>query len=235
MLKILKKTAHWVAVEKPAGFYVHPPEDTRFKISGHQNCLTILRDQLGGGHVYPVHRLDRATSGVLLFALSHESASKLGQMMQSQKIKKTYFAVTRGILKNKNATIDSPLKDENGLEKQAITHYWVVGGSEQKRVSLLQVQIETGRRHQIRRHLRRMSHPILGDSVYGDNQFNKLIKQMFGKNVLFLKAYQMEFECPWSGKVEKITSLWGTHWHQMFDELGFCGWIAKESKDDCGD
>src|SRR4051812_35609183 len=93
--RILFQDEHFIAIEKPAGFHVHPPEDSTHRISNSHNCLRILRTQIDT-YLYPVHRLDRATSGVLLFALQPESARKLSAMFSQREMKKKYFAVIRG-------------------------------------------------------------------------------------------------------------------------------------------
>lgn len=226
-LRLLKQTEHWVVIDKPAGFHVHPPEDQNHRIPAYQNCMALLRDQLGHGHVHPIHRIDRATSGAVLFALSHESASILSNKMREHQIQKTYFAMVRGFMKSESGKIDSPLKDDLGIERAATTLWWKVGESLSERMSLLHIEILTGRRHQIRRHMKRESHPLLGDTSYGDKTCNQWVKKHFEKNVLFLKAYQLKFECPWSHNKEVITSQWNSDWHKMFELSGVCGWASR--------
>ena len=98
-LKILYQDQFYVAVDKPAGFHVHPPEDQRHKIARSVNCLHILNQQLNT-YIYPVHRLDRATSGVLLFALDSDSARLGCDLFRNREIEKVYYCVARGLIQD---------------------------------------------------------------------------------------------------------------------------------------
>ena len=178
--RLLYESESFVAIDKPAGVHVHPPEDVRFRIPKFQNGLALLRDQLGR-YVYPVHRLDRATIGVVLYALSSESASALAGMFYRREIEKTYYAVVRGWTAE-SGEIDSPLSEEGKPEVPARTRFGRIGSAElpwpgsrfpASRYSLVRVVPETGRFHQIRRHLRRLNHPIVGDPVHGDGVHNR--------------------------------------------------------------
>ena len=109
--RILYQDPHWVAIEKPAGFHVHPPEDSTHRIPAGLNCVQVLRKQLNT-YLYPVHRLDRATSGVLIFALSSESARSLSQQFRDRSVRKVYYCVVRGWVED-GGVIDSPLRSES--------------------------------------------------------------------------------------------------------------------------
>jgi tRNA pseudouridine65 synthase len=221
-LRILYQDEWIVAVDKPAGFHVHPPEDTRFSIPDHLNCLKILRDQLGRW-LYPVHRLDRATSGVLLFALSSEAARELSEKLQQQGMRKTYYCVVRGWVQEKGR-VEHPLD-----EKPSVTEYdplsrmelpFAVGRYPSARYSLMEVNLLTGRMHQIRRHFAHLSHPLVGDTVYGDGKHNQAFRDRLGIRQLLLKAYALELEH--RGSRLRLVSRWTQPWHRIFDLFGAC-------------
>jgi tRNA pseudouridine65 synthase len=226
-LRILFQDESIVVVDKPAGFHVHPPEDPRFSISPEVNCMALLRDQLGGRYVYPVHRLDRATSGVLVFGLSSEAASQLSRQFAEREVLKTYVAVVRGWPNAKFFTIDSPLDG-----KEALTHVEVlarlevpvsIGPHLTSRYALIRVHPHTGRMHQIRRHLARQSHPLIGDTVYGDGKHNRYFRERFSSQMLYLKAAQLQLSHPsHSGARVSFQSRWNHAWHQIFEVFGCC-------------
>jgi tRNA pseudouridine65 synthase len=229
--RILYQDDSFVAIDKPAGFHVHPPEDPRHLISQSWNCLYLLRKQLGS-YLYPVHRLDRATSGVLLFGLKSETARRLCESFQNQKIKKTYYCVTRGWIKE-SGLIQHPLRSEHDPEIRldAKTSYVglaqlelpeSVGKYPTARYSLVQIQPYSGRRHQIRRHMDHLAHPLIGDTVYGSGEHNRFFRERLGIQGLLLKAYSVELEHPQTGAPIRIVSRWNGLWHRVFDLFGFC-------------
>lgn len=229
LFRILYQSPEFVAVDKPYGIHVHPPEDERFRIPKSQNGLAILRDQLGQ-YVYPAHRLDRSTSGVLLYALSSEAASRLGLLFSTRAIRKTYFAIVRGESRSEGV-ISSPLGEVGKAEVEARTSFqriarielpWKNDRFETSRYSLLRVNPETGRYHQIRRHLRRENHPLIGDVMHGDGVHNRHWRTEIGRPYLFLKCYSLEFKNPFTGKEQVITSTWNSEWLRAFDRFGVC-------------
>lgn len=227
--RILHETADFVAVDKPYGIHVHPPEDERFRVPKSVNGLALLRDQLGK-YVYPVHRLDRSTSGVVLYALHSESAGRLASLFAKREVEKTYFALVRGEARDAGE-IDSPLAEEGKTEVEARTRFERVGARElpwandrfpSSRYSLLRVRPETGRYHQIRRHLRRVNHPIIGDTVHGDGVHNRHWRAEIGRPYLFLKAYSLAFRSPFDGREVAIASYWNSEWLRAFERIGVC-------------
>ena len=227
--RILHESPEFVAVDKPYGIHVHPPEDDRFGISKSANGLALLRDQLGK-YVYPVHRLDRSTSGVVIYALSSDAASKLAGLFANREVTKTYFALVRGEARA-SGEIDSPLAEEGKAAVDARTRYDRIGACElpwandrfaTSRYSLLRVRPETGRYHQIRRHLRRENHPIIGDTVHGDGVHNRHWRAAIGRSYLFLKAYSLAFRSPFDGSEIRIASYWNPEWLRVFEALGVC-------------
>ena len=215
MLEILFKDESLVAINKPSGLLVHrSPIDqyeTRF-------AMQMTRDQIGQ-HVYPVHRLDKPTSGVLLFALSSEVASLLSKQFTATTMNKTYWAVVRGYTNN-SGVVDSDLQEEQDKmtdkladkdkpAQSAITHYerlattelpYPVGRYDSVRYSLVSLQPKTGRKHQLRRHLKRIFHPIVGDTTHGDGKQNTFLREQFGLDRLMLHAKSIGFKHPISGE-----------------------------------
>ncbi|MBU1564723.1 MAG: tRNA pseudouridine(65) synthase TruC [Proteobacteria bacterium] len=234
MLEILYQDAYLVAVNKPAGLFVHRSYMDKDEI---YFALQLVRDQIGQ-YVYPVHRLDRPTSGVLLFALSVEVARLMGQSFADRTIKKTYYALTRGHLLG-SETIDYPLKENldtlgdqnvsrNKEPQQAKTAYQSLltaslpiplGKFDTVRYSLIKLEPSTGRRHQIRRHLAHLRHPIIGDINYGDNKQNPFFREYFGFNRLMLLAKKLDFVHPVTNVKIALEVEFDQQWLNVFDKL----------------
>ncbi|MDP5241243.1 pseudouridine synthase [Uliginosibacterium sp. 31-16] len=196
MLDVIFRDEHLIAIHKPAGLLVHRSEidrsETRFAIQ-------LLRDQIGQ-RVFPVHRLDRGTSGVLLFALTREALVAANRAFELNEVDKTYLAVVRG-WPDEHGEIDHPLTRQYdnhehrpegaGTEAQsALTRFKRLAAVElpiavdshhsTSRYALLQLSPKTGRRHQIRRHLKHIAHPIIGDSTHGKGIHNRMFAEHFG-------------------------------------------------------
>lgn len=208
-MELIYQDAYFIAVNKPSGFHVHPHEDPQHRVSRDKICLYHARRMMKQ-HVYPVHRLDAGTSGVLLFALSSESASKLCRLFSERLTQKTYQAVVRGYVPE-SADVQIPLElDSTGDLVEAHTSYRRLGTIEfpvpvgkkfpTARYSLVEVTPHTGRYHQIRRHFNRISHPLLGDAVHGDSHHNRFFRNHLGIEGLCLKATRLEFTHPWTGE-----------------------------------
>lgn len=235
-LDILYQDEYLVAVNKPAGLFVHRSYMDKDEI---YFALQLTRDQVGQ-YVYPVHRLDRPTSGVLLFALNPEIAGLMSEMFFKGTIQKTYYALTRGHLTGEQ-TIDYPLKEKldrlgdkdvsrNKEPQQAVTVCESiltatlpisVGKFDSVRYSLLRLQPKTGRRHQIRRHLAHLRHPIIGDINYGDNKQNPFFREFFGFRRLMLLAKKLEFMHPVTNRNVLIETDFDQQWHHVFDKLSW--------------
>jgi tRNA pseudouridine65 synthase len=231
-LRILYEDPYMLAVEKPAGFHSHSPESGDHKIPRALNTLLIARDQTQT-YLYPLHRLDRATSGVLAFAKSKEIASSVNQMWREGKVEKKYITVCRGWLKNNDGVFDKDLTHESDINQtlKSVTHYQTISQLEiserigrypTSRYSLLFAQPKTGRLHQIRRHFKSASHPLIGDSVYGDGIHNRFFKDHLGIPPLLLKAYSLSFIHPKTNKTLLIHSRWNGTWIKCFDLFGIC-------------
>lgn len=194
-----------IAINKPAGFHVHTPECNGDKVPRNKIILQQLRDQIGQ-KIYPVHRLDVATSGVLLFALSSESAAGLCQEFQKNQVQKKYWAVVRGWM-NETGVIELPLEsDSSGKLAACLTEYKTLKKIElaaavgkkysTARYSWIEVWPKTGRFHQIRRHMNRISHPILGDCEHGDSHHNRFFREQLGISGLCLTAKELRIQMP---------------------------------------
>ncbi len=211
MLEILFKDDDLVIINKPSGLLVHKsPIDKRETAF----ALQQVRDQIGQ-YVYPVHRLDKPTSGVLIFALSSEVARLMSELFMQHEIKKEYLAVVRGYTEEQ-ALIDYDLKvildkiadkdKRDDKEPQpAQTFYkrlakvelpFAVSRYPVARYSLVKLLPETGRKHQLRRHMKHIFHPIMGDTRYGRTEHNKLFRENFGVHRLLLHANRVSFIHP---------------------------------------
>ncbi len=212
-LPVLYQDEHLVVVNKPSGLLVHRSALDRHE---NENAMKIVRDQLGQW-VYPFHRLDKSTSGVLVFALDKEIARRMTRSFTDKKITKTYLAVVRGYTREEER-IDYPIKERNKMTDQradkdkpaqeAITEYrrlatvellHPVGRYETARYSLVQATPLTGRTHQIRRHMKHIFHPVVNDTTYGDGKQNDFFRKQLNCSRLLLHAFEIEFIHPGSG------------------------------------
>jgi len=224
MLDILYLDDYLAIVHKPAGWLVHrTPLDkgeTRF-------VLQTLRDQIGQ-HVWPVHRLDKGTSGVLVFALSAEVARTLGQAFETgEGLHKTYRAIVRG-WPSEQGLIDHPLKrmpDDMRSEREEIqpaqTRYNTLRRGElpiaqgefpSLRWAEVQLQPLTGRRHQLRRHMKHIAHPIMGDATHGKGPLNRAVAAHMGVTRLWLHALRLDMRHPVSGQALTVDAPCGPEW-----------------------
>lgn len=232
-LSIIYQDEHLVAVNKPAGLKVH--RGWRDARRG-PFLVPILRDQLGR-LVYPVHRLDRPTSGVLLLGLSSEAARRMAAVFAAQGVAKTYLAVVRGHIPAEGA-VDHPLRRDavdqsRHPDTQAARTLFrrlacaelpvAVSRYPSSRYSLAQVHPLTGRMHQIRRHLRHIAHPVIGDTLYGDGRHNRFFREALGVPRLLLAATAMEFAHPWTGAVVPLAAPLD---EAFAEALGHLGWLA---------
>ncbi|MCM2278592.1 MAG: pseudouridine synthase [Oligoflexia bacterium] len=226
MLPILYRDSGFIAADKPTGLLVHP---TRIAAGERTSCVSLLREQLGR-EVFPVHRLDRAASGALLFALDRDSASELTRLFRERAVHKTYYAIVRGWVAEAG-TIDKPLrKDKDSEYRPAVSRFervataelpYAVGRYATARYSLVRVMTETGRLHQVRRHLRSVFHPILGDRVYGDGRHNRFGLEVLGVERLLLLAKELEFTHPRTGSPLRIEVPWPRDFLALFGRFGW--------------
>ena len=207
---VLFEDENYIAINKPSGIMVH-----RTSISEDQQfVLQILRRQVGY-RIYPIHRLDRGTSGVLVFGKTSIAANQLAEQFREQKVEKQYLGVVRGYLE-REGTVNYALAREPGKEKrQAITHYRVlqeteisvpIGRYQTARYSLVEMHPKTGRRHQIRRHFSHLRHPIINDKKHGDVKHNKYWANELGIRRMLLHAQRLRFTDPKTNQVMEVTA-----------------------------
>lgn len=242
MLEILYQDEHIVAVNKPAGWLVH-----RSWLDRNETVFVMqtVRDQIGQ-HVYTLHRLDRPTSGVLLMALSSEVARALSQQFEQHEVKKVYHAVVRGYVLEDD-TLDYALTEEldkiadkfasrDKAPKPAITHYRAlaraempvaIGRYETARYSLMELTPETGRKHQLRRHMAHIRHPILGDSTHGDLRQNRGMSQHFDCSRLMLHASHLSLNHPVTGESLALSARWDSAWQGVMSQFGWEGLLPE--------
>ncbi len=212
-LEILYKDKYLVAINKPSGLLVHKSMIDRHEI---YFAMKMLRDQIGQW-VYPVHRLDKPTSGVLLFALDSETAFMMNEQFKTHTIQKKYIAIVRGYI-DETGFIDYPLSVKNDKiadkkssedkeAQEAQTEYkrlatvelpYAVGRYDKTRYSLVELLPKTGRKHQLRRHMKHLSHHILGDTKYGRGEHNKMVRKNYNCHRMMLHAISLEFTHPYS-------------------------------------
>ncbi|MFT2011067.1 pseudouridine synthase [Pontibacter sp. 13R65] len=207
-LELIYEDEHYVAINKPNGLLVHR---TRIAEEKKEFALQLLRDQLGY-RLYPLHRLDRGTSGVLLFSKSPEAAAPVVKAFEEQQTNKTYLAIVRGYTAEAE-TIDNPIKPDKDHKhkapQDAVTHYSrlatvelpiPVGRYSTSRFSLVQVKPETGRMHQIRKHFAHIRHYIIGDKRHGDWRQNLMFLEELKSPYLLLHAAELQFWHPFLEK-----------------------------------
>lgn len=210
-LEILYQDEYLIAINKPSGLLVHKSPIDKHET---QFALQLLRDQIGK-YVYPVHRLDKPTSGVLLFALSAEILKTMSLLFRSHEVTKEYIAIVRGYTQEEDL-IDYPLKQmldtkeqkKLGITKEAQeaqTYYeclatvelpYAVSRYPVARYSLVKLLPKTGRKHQLRRHMKHIFHPIVGDTKHGRGEHNQLFREKFECHRLLLHSHRVSFIHP---------------------------------------
>jgi len=224
-LEIVYEDDQLVAINKPHGLLVHR---TNIANDATEFALQILRDQLGH-HVFSCHRLDRKTSGVLIFALDEQTNSLMQKKFANGLIQKKYLAIVRGYTNDKG-NIDYPLKKENGDSQEAVTAYKTLDRTELEipfsnqptsRYSLVQAEPLTGRMHQIRKHFAHIFHPIIGDRPHGCNKQNKLFKEKWDMTTMLLHASSVNFKHPVIKRKVSITATPHAEFLRTYNFLDF--------------
>ena len=208
VLEILFQDEYLVAINKPHGLLVHR---SPIAADASEFAIQLLRNQISQ-KVFPVHRLDRKTSGVLLFALNDEVNRLMQETFMNKKVAKKYLALVRGFT-SESGTIDYALTNYDGKTQDAITHYKTMetfdiqvpfGKQPSSRYSLVEIAPETGRMHQIRKHFAHIFHPIIGDRPHGCNKQNKLFLEKWDMNKMLLHAQEICFIHPISNETIRI-------------------------------
>jgi tRNA pseudouridine65 synthase len=212
-LTILYRDDDLVVVSKPSGMLVH-----RGWARDRVVAMTVVRDLLGR-YVYPVHRLDRGTSGAVIFALESPVARRIQEAFQAGKVEKRYLTLVRGI-PPEEGTIDHPIPRSPGGERvPAVSDYRRLATFE--RYALLEVRPRTGRLHQIRRHLKHISHHVIGDVRYGKGEHNRYFRERFQLHRLVLHALEIAFEHPTTGVPLRVRAPLGDDLAGPFAAMGF--------------
>jgi tRNA pseudouridine65 synthase len=232
-LELLHVDDHLVAVNKPPGLAVHR---SRLVGADEDYLLDRLRAQVEGP-LHLAHRLDRATSGVLLVARSQETAAELGRQLMARTVAKAYLAVVRG-WPAECGEIDHPLSGSKlrGAAKPALTRWRRLATAEvpiamgrypQQRYALLEVAPQTGRYRQIRRHLHHVSHHLVGDTSHGRGDHNRLIRQHLGVHRLMLHALRLEVAHPATGAALRLEAPLDGEWRKLIDAFGWHAALAR--------
>lgn len=230
-LTLLHQDDQVVAIDKPSGLVVHRSEEA----SDRDNCMTRLRRQLGRW-VWPVHRLDRGASGVLLFGLDAEAARGLAQAFAQRRVDKLYLAVVRGHAPAAGLIDHALTDDEGGPTCEATTRFAclaqvelpiAVGRYSSARYSLVSAAPLTGRRHQIRRHLRHLGHPLVGDVTHGEGRHNRLFREHFGCWRLLLHAWHLRAPHPGQAADLDVHAPLPLAFAQLCERLGWSDALAR--------
>jgi tRNA pseudouridine65 synthase len=241
-LEILYRDPYLIAVNKPAGLLVHRSPIARKE---KQFALQTIRNQIGQ-HVFPVHRLDRPTSGVLLFALTSETAGKTSELFLNRQIKKKYIAVVRGHIPE-SGTIRYDMKNikNQGIpDRNFLTNNECYTASDYKRLATVEIDCEvdkyptsryslvalfpkTGRRHQLRRHMKHIRHPIIGDTKYGNSTHNHFFRDFLNCNCLLLNAVSLKFRHPVTGAMVEISTRVSNEFESVLTKLNWRSFVES--------
>ncbi|MEA1983583.1 MAG: tRNA pseudouridine(65) synthase TruC [Campylobacterota bacterium] len=240
-LEIIYQDEYLVAINKPSGLLVHKSMIDRHEI---YFAMKMLRDQIGQW-VYPIHRLDKPTSGVLLFALDSHTAKLMSEQFASHSIEKTYIAVGRGYtdesgiiehaLKEKLDKISDKKAREDKEAQEAITHYRrvatveldeAVGRYDKTRYSLVELKPKTGRKHQLRRHMKHINHHLLGDTKYGRGEHNKFVREKYAMHRLLLHCSSLAIKHPYTNQELYLQADIDETFRMIFDVFGWSGKIT---------
>lgn len=225
MLSILYQDHDLIAINKPHGLLVH-----RSSIAAdvEEFALQLLRDQIDQ-HVFPAHRIDRKTGGVLLFALNKTTEIAMQQQFAANLVHKTYLAILRGHAPD-GGEIEYPLRKENGTLQDAFTAYTTLARAElpvalgkhlTSRYSLVEAKPTTGRMHQLRKHFSHIFHPIIGDRTHGCNKQNKLFTETWAMNTMLLHAHTLTFTHPVSNEQVCIKAPLQPEFLRMMELMGW--------------
>jgi tRNA pseudouridine65 synthase len=190
-IELLYVDPHVVVANKPSGLLVHRGWDNDDDVA-----MFRVRDALGGEHVYPVHRLDRGTSGALLLARTRDAAAALGRAIELRQLDKRYLALVRGAPPDSGVIDYAIPKSDDGPRVEAVTHFRVLARSPVDRCALVLAVPETGRLHQLRRHFAHIHHPLVGDVKHGSGEINRHYRATYALHRLALHAIALGFDHP---------------------------------------
>lgn len=220
-LEIIFEDADCLIVNKPSDLLVHHSYYAR-NIE-EDSLVELLKQQ--GKSAYPVHRLDRKTSGLILCCKDKKQVSDFQELFECATIEKKYLALVRGFVPEEGF-IDSPVKNDRGNYKTAETHFRCLKQFElpipvepyqTARYSLVEFMPKTGRMHQLRIHANKISHPILGDPKHGNRHHNHMLVDRFGIRQLFLHAFSLRFVHPFTQETVHVEAALPSFWNAVLD------------------
>jgi len=225
-MKVLFEDDHIIAVHKPNNVLVHHSSMANNQLDELSLVQTLYKHF--NQKYYPVHRLDRKTSGIILFVKKKKFVNTFQDLFLNQQIKKTYYGLVRGFVPE-NGKIDSPVKGRDAsVYKEALTLYErldtfeikvPVGPYATSRYSLVKLTPKTGRLHQLRIHLNKISHPLIGDPKYGDRFHNRMFVDKFNHDTLFLHAKTLRFTHPFTKENLLLVSELPSQWEDTLNKL----------------
>ncbi|WP_218599019.1 pseudouridine synthase [Polaribacter sp. NJDZ03] len=222
-IPIIYQDEYIICVAKPNNVLVHHAHHSR-NVADEKSLLQLLDEQIGG-KFYPIHRLDRKTSGIILLAKETYHVSKFQDLFTADQIQKTYYGVVRGF-SPESKIIDSPVKGrDSNVHKEALTHLKTlaqvtldipVKPYDSSRYSLVELSPKTGRMHQLRVHSNKISHPLIGDTKYGDKNHDVMFEENFGWKNMFLHAGKLEFKHPFTEEYLILKASFPDDWNGLF-------------------
>ena len=235
-LEILYQDEYLVAINKPSGLLVHKSMIDKHEV---YFAMKILSEQIGKW-VYPVHRLDKPTSGVLLFALDSHTAKLISEQFSSHSIQKTYIAVGRGYVEDEgiiehalSVKLDKISDKDSSKDKEAqeaITAFKrlakveltaSVGRYDTVRYSLIELKPRTGRKHQLRRHMKHINHHLLGDTKYGRGEHNIFVREKYNIHRLLRHARRLAIQHPYTDEIMSFQAEFDETFKLMFNSFGW--------------
>ncbi|MGY5353839.1 pseudouridine synthase [Wenyingzhuangia sp. IMCC45467] len=226
MIKILFQDDYILAVHKPNNILVHHSTMANNQLE-EKSLVQLLNDELGA-KFFPIHRLDRKTSGIILFAKQKEFVKPFQDLFIHNQIQKTYYGLVRGFIPEEGK-IDSPVKGRDAnVHKEALTFYKryetfeipiKVGPYDISRYSLVELQPKTGRLHQLRIHMNKISHPLIGDPKYGDRFHNRMFEEKFQNKAMFLHAKTLTFKHPFTQETQLLKTDFPENWKTVIQQL----------------
>ncbi|WP_299667179.1 pseudouridine synthase [uncultured Polaribacter sp.] len=227
-IEVIFEDEYILCVIKPNNMLVHHAFHSRNV--GDETSLLQFIEAEKGIKVYPIHRLDRKTSGIILLSKEKSYVSKFQELFTNKEIEKTYFGVIRGF-SPETKIIDSPVKGRDAnVHKEALTHLKTlaqvlldvpVKPYDSSRYSLVEMKPKTGRMHQLRVHTNKISHPLIGDAKYGDKNHDLMYAEKFGWKNLFLHAGKLEFIHPFSLEKLVLTARFPKDWIELFEAFSW--------------
>lgn len=227
-LEIIFEDEQLICVNKPNNMLVHHAHHSR-NVADEISLLQLILEETGK-KVFPIHRLDRKTSGIILLAKETQFVSKFQELFTNNQIQKTYYGVVRGF-SPETRVIDSPVKGRDAnVHKEALTHLKTlekitlnipVKPYDSSRYSLVELSPKTGRMHQLRVHSNKISHPLIGDTKYGDKNHDIMFDEKFSWKNMFLHAGKLEFQQPYTSEKLILKAPFPKDWIQLFKEFSW--------------